>query len=264
MEPLDFFDCNCMIGKVSKPPPSHFATKERLLEEMDYLCIREAAVFHTLARDYSPWVGNAELMTEIEGEERLHGCWVFPLHPDPGTKPQDMVNEMLARGVKVARLFPPYSNGYVVSPLACGGLFEALAVHRIPVLLTGSDLGRHPAVTPQKEPTAFSVQNICDLCETYPRMPIIIVRFNYQNLRIIFPMLERFPNLYLEISYFTAHRGIELLCKSWGAERILFGTGMPVNHPAVALMLVRYARISDEEKQMVAAHNFRRLLSEVC
>lgn len=264
MEPLDFFDCNCMIGMVVKPAPRYFATKKALLEEMDYLQIRESAVFHAMARDYAPPVGNDRLAEEIRGEARLHGCWVLSLHPDPGMRrAQDVVDEMLRRGIKLTRLFPPYCNAYVVSKWACRGLFEALESHRIPLLLSNSELGRHPAVTPQREPSGFSAQNVYEICETYPKLPVIIIRFNYQNLRIVFPMLEHLPNLFLEISYYNAHRGIELLTKAFGAERLLFGTGMPLTNPSVGLTLVRYANISHEEKQMIAGRNLRRLISEV-
>lgn len=252
-----------MIGKVVKPTPSHFSSKARLLEEMDYLRIDEAVVFHTLARDYSNPVGNAQLLTELEGDPRLHPCWVLPLHPDPDTRPATLIDAMRAHGVKVARLYPTFANAYDVSTAACGGLFEALEERHIPVLLTGSDLGRHPAVTPQKEPAGFSQQNIAELCARYPKLPIIIVRFNNQNMRTIFPMLEKYANLYLEISYFTTHRGVDIITQAFGGGRLLFGTGMPMTHPGVPLMLVRYAAISDEDKRLIAGDTFRRLLREV-
>jgi predicted TIM-barrel fold metal-dependent hydrolase len=119
-------------------------------------------------------------------------------------------------------------------------------------------------MTPEAEPFGFSVENIVELCQSYPNLPVVIIRFNYENTRLAFRLLNRFPNLLLEISYYSTPRGIELLTRAFGAKRLLFGTGMPAINPGVALTLVRYANISDDEKRMIAGDNLRQLLKDVC
>jgi predicted TIM-barrel fold metal-dependent hydrolase len=260
MSDLAFFDCNCYIGKTAKPAPLAFSSAEALLEDMDYYRIEQAVVTHAAARDYAPAVGNAAVLTELAGHERLLPCWVVPAHADPLGRPAaEVVAEMLARGVRVARMFPPSPAPYSLDAWARSDYFAALEAHRIPLLLTRSDLARHPDDMTQ----GFSADNIYVLCKAFPHLPIIIVRFNYTYTRIAFALLRECPNLYLELSYFTIHRGVELFTRSFGAERLIFGTGTPVNNPGTALMLVRYANISDEERRLIAGDNLRRLLSEV-
>ncbi|MCZ7568816.1 MAG: amidohydrolase family protein [Ardenticatenaceae bacterium] len=264
METLDFFDSNCRLGQHRRATPPSLVTARDVVAELDHLEIREAVVYHATAQEYLPSIGNADIVRAVACEPRLHASWVLPLHPDPGAPPAaQTVTEMLAHGVRVARLFPPASEGYLVAPWACGGLFEALEQHRVPVLLSGSDLSRAPGVTPHNGAPGFSVGNIYELCERYPSLPLIITRFNYSHLRVALPMLARFPNLFVEISYFTAHGGIELFCETIGASRIIFGTGMPSGGPGGALVLVRYAAITHEEKQLIASANLRRLISSV-
>lgn len=260
MTTLDFFDCNCFLGPVNRPPLWSYKVPADLLEDMDHFGIREAAVTHTVARDYNQDIGNREIVEALEGQPRLYGCWVLRVHGNASEPPiESQLEGMLAAGVRVVRLYPPPRHPYAISDWATRGLWGALAERRIPVLLTASDLGKHPDDTT----AGFSADNIYALCREYPELPVIIVRFNYTSTRIVMPILERCPNLHLEISYFTLHRGVELITRLFGAERLIFGTGAPVNNPGLALALVRYANVSDDERRSIAGGNFRRLLEEV-
>ena len=81
--------------------------------------------------------------------------------------------------------------------------------------------------------------------------------------RRLFPLLEQYPNLYIETSYYVVHRGIELICRHFGAERLLFGTGLPQRAPGPAITALSYSQISDQERALIASGNLRRLLAEV-
>jgi hypothetical protein len=260
MKDHKFLDANAFIGAESKPEPMTFHTKADLLAELDYYHIDEAVVTHTAARDHNEGYGNALLDDELEGEPRLHRCWVLPVHPDPDQEPiVQQVGAMVDAGVRMARVYPPHRVPLTVTPWLGYEVFGALEAHRAPVLLTDSDLGAWPDLGKQ----GYTAEMIYDLCKAFPGLPIIVVRFNYQLMRVIHPMLREFDNLYLEISNYTTHRGVELLVKDFGSERLIFGTGMPMQNPGAALALVRYAAISDAQKRDIAGDNLRRLMSEV-
>ncbi len=257
MTELDFFDCNTRIGRPARPSPGAFHTKKGLLAEMDYLGISEALVYHVDALGSS--VGNTQLLDEINGETRLHGCWILPPHyqvdfPDPAST----VDEMLNHGVTVARIVPPYYHANIVADWASGGLFQALEAHRVPLMIAGSQLGKHPDDTRP----GYSAQNVYDICTTYPRLPVVIVHLNWSATRILIPLMKACPNLLVEISYYSSHRGVEFLAQHFGAERILFGTGMPETG-RVALAMVTYAAVSAAERQLIAGGNLRALLAQV-
>ena len=80
---------------------------------------------------------------------------------------------------------------------------------------------------------------------------------------LLLPLLKECPNLHVEVSYFTAHRGVEYLTQNIGAERIIFGSGLPWGPPGPGKVAVNYAAISDEERRLIAGDNLRRLLNEV-
>ena len=78
---ISFFDGNCVIGMRSIrrsgcAGEAEFYSLEDLLAEMDYAGIDDALVYHSLAKEYVPMLGNRQLMDEISGHERLHPCWV--------------------------------------------------------------------------------------------------------------------------------------------------------------------------------------------
>lgn len=260
MVDLKFIDSNCYVGKMAVPGPLGFDSVSALLEDMDYYQIEQAVVTHAEARDFSADVGNHALLPQLAGCDRLIPCWVLPAHPVPeAPAAKSGVEQMLAAGVRVARMFPPRRAAYSLEFWARSDYFAALEDHRIPLLITGSDLGRHP------DDTTFglSADNIYAICQAHPRLPIIVVRFNYTFTQIVFPMLRDCPNLHLEISYYTTHRGLELITRDFGPERLIFGTGTPVGNPGLPLMRVRYANISDDERALIAGGNMRRLLNEV-
>lgn len=253
MAQLNFFDCNTYIGRQRKSSPLAFHTVEGLLAEMDYLGIDEAVVYHVTG-------GNGSLMQAIKGHERLHGCWVYPLHHYPSMpEPIKVVEDMLNQGVKITRLLPSFYYANLVADWACGKLFSAFEAYRTPVLLTDSDLGKFPDETRP----SYSAQNIYDICQHYPRMPLVIMRLNFSAMNVIHPLMNQCPNLYVEISYYTPHQGVEQLVQHFGPERILFGTGMPYNGPGVALGLMRYSELTDEARALIASGNLRRLMAEV-
>ena len=80
------------------------------------------------------------------------------------------------------------------------------------------------------------------------------------NFRTLFTLMERYPNLYLETSYMQGHDAIALIAGRWGAERLIFGTGLPVWDPGMAITGLTYASFSVEERDAVAAGSLQRLI----
>jgi predicted TIM-barrel fold metal-dependent hydrolase len=165
----------------------------------------------------------------------------------------------LNQGVRVARIFPPYYHATAVGEWAAGELFRALEAHRLPLMIAGSELGKHPDDTRP----GYSAQNVYDICQAHPQLPVVVVHLNWSATRILHPLMHSCSNLFVEISYYSTHRGVEFLARQFGADRILFGTGMPETSPGVGLALVLYAGVSDEERRLIAGDNLRRLLADV-
>ena len=68
-------------------------------------------------------------------------------------------------------------------------------------------------------------------------------------------------NLYLDVASSQPHVGmIERFVKEVGAERVLFGSDMPVLEPAAQLGRVAYAEISEDNKEKILGRNVQQLL----
>ncbi len=252
---LLLFDANCQLGpsdfSVSGSPTS--ATE--LTEEMDNRGISEALVYHATASGYNPGIGNARLAGEISGIPRLHASWVvLPHYTDEMETPDSLVKAAMATGARSVRMFPA-RHRFLLSDWSANELLEKLSEHRLPLFL-------------DYERTHWA-QNVVDydsvyrICKEFPYLPLILVREGIGSARYLYPLLERFGNLHVEISYYQPPRGIEDISKKFGANHLLFGTGLPIYEAGPVISMLFYSDIALEEKRMIAGDNLRSLLHAV-
>jgi predicted TIM-barrel fold metal-dependent hydrolase len=97
-------------------------------------------------------------------------------------------------------------------------------------------------------------------CRAYPALPLVLLREPQANFRTLFPLLERYPNLYVETSYLQGHDAIRLLVERWGAGRLVFGTGLPVWDPALPITGLTYAGLQAAALAAVAGGTLQGLL----
>ena len=244
---LRWFDCNARIGPWSNPQPEQFTDIDGLLAAWDRVGIEAGLVHHTWAWEWAPPQGNAKLLGEIAGHERLRPCFVaLP----PGTRETEPPSEFAAmvRSMGGAvRIFPNMHN-WRVSEWCAGALFDALAEQGVPVLV---DVGE------------IDWEGIAGVLERHPGMPLIVLGFYYRCDRYAYPLLERYADLYLESNTYGVFEGVEMVCARFGAERLIFSTALPELEAAGPMALVTYADIPDADKRKIAGGTMRRLLGEV-
>lgn len=248
------FDANCMLGRRSIHTPLNTPiTVPDLLAEMDRLRIAEALVYHAMAMDGHPEEGNARLMREIAGHPRLHPCWV--LLPTTGEMPpsEQLVTQMREQGVRAARLCPGQHH-YPVTEANVGDLLSALEAARIPLFI---DFG----MAHWSEDKA-DMRELDALCSQHPNLAFIVVGEGMAAPRRLFPFWQRHRNLYLETSYYQVHQGLSEIANRFGADRLLFGSGLPVRAPGPPLMLLRYDFLQDADRAAISGGTLRRLLSQ--
>ena len=166
----------------------------------------------------------------------------------------ETVETMRATNVRAA-LLAPRSYRLALREWGIGPLLERLAARRIPTFMDFSVFSWSSE--------AIDWDGLLEIGQAFPDLPLILVRANIGSNRQLFPLLEQLPNLHIETSYYTVHRGIELACRQFGARRALFGTSMPFRSPGPAITALMYARISETERALVGGDNLRRLLEEV-
>jgi len=95
----------------------------------------------------------------------------------------------------------------------------------------------------------------------HPKVKLILGHMGGADWFDAILVAERHRNIYLEICSSIVERGmIESAVRRVGAERVLFGTDMPLLDPVVSLSKVLDAEISESEKDLILGENMRKIL----
>lgn len=243
-----FLDCSCVIGRRKTVIPGSYYETEELVRKLKYYGIEGAFAYHSMAKEYSPSVGNQMLNDEIKNFPFIRGVWVvMPHHTGEFPHPAVLREEMKKNNIKAVRMFPS-SHGYTLSGWCCGELLEMLESCRIPLMLGVREAD-------------FNTLN--NLLSDYPELRVILTDMYYSAGRNIYPLLKKFKNLYIETIGYKIFGGIEEFCRLFGAHRLIFGSGMPVYSGGSAAAMINYAQINHEEKCMIAGENLEKLLGGV-
>jgi predicted TIM-barrel fold metal-dependent hydrolase len=246
------FDANVLLGPLACRPldaPEDVSVLEAVLAAYG---IDQALVTHTYAKWHQPVIGNARLVQEIFAHPRLCACWiVLPAGTDEVPSGEQQVAELLASGARAARLCPA-AHRLSLEPWELDSLLGPLAERRVPLFLDMDNTHWSEA-----RPWHF----VEWACRTFPTLPLVLLREPQSNLRTLFPLLDRCPNLIVETSYFQAHDGIALVVERWGAHRMVFGTGLPIWDPGLPLAGIRFAGLSAADYAAVAGGTLRALLA---
>ncbi len=249
---MALFDINAAIGRV---PNSRlgFDTAEALLTEMDRLGIGEALVYHRLAEDADIMRGNALLMEAIRGHDRLHPCWVMaPSALGDLPEAEYWVKDASDAGVKAVRIFPRHSL-YTLSQWCMGSLCATLENVEMPLLI---DYGPH--MWPERVIPWDWIKNLCD---QYPRLPIVVVGITPGEARDMWALLPQVKNLFLEYHAFCTANALELMAAAGFGEAMIFGTGLPLRAGECTVEQTLRSSLEPEDLADVSRNTARRILS---
>lgn len=249
MEKLKFFDCNCSVGRVPCPYLLDIPDADGLLREMKAAGIEEALVYHSVARDADPPLGNRLLLEALDGKDSLYPCWVaLPHHTGEIPPPSQLLKEMDDNNVRAVRMYPTNMfHSFSMEDWNIGGLLDTLEEAHVPLLL---------------DIEIVWWETIQKLCEKHPGLPVVATNVSYRHNRFAYPLFERYDNVYVEMSRYFGACTIEDVVNRFGSRHILFGTNMPQYTGTAAVPLITYADIPREDKEAIAGGTMRTLLKE--
>lgn len=231
--------------------PGEFPTAAALVDHLDYLGIDRALAWHYRARDLNPATGNRALLAELAATPAADGR----LFPAFVLTPADCFEHgaMAAlraffreRAPRALRLFPQSSR---FDPRTVERALAALAGFRPLVLVDFRELCAAPG----------GCRALEELASRFPAVAFAITEIMWGHFNSAIDLLWRAANVYIDISWLHMRESIEFLRDEFGAERILFGTGFKAHYGA-AIAALAHARLTDEERRLVAAGNAERLL----
>jgi len=235
-----YFDCNVCIGKHGTKPPLEPWRTEDILRTMERCGIAGALVYHGMAKDYAPKYGNNLLEAELAKSARLFGCYVVgPNHAGDFYDPDAMLADIQHIGCVAARMFPK-KHKYAADERTMGGVYRMLAGAGLPLFVEYNEIDRR------------------DLAETlgsHPGLKVVLLGVSWGQERILFPLMDSFPNLHTDLSYLQSNRIIEIMHERYGLERVLFGSNLPRQSAGAARAFADYSDLPMAELQKFAGGN---------
>jgi hypothetical protein len=253
-EQLQFLDCNMWIGRpTASPLVPRFVTEYNLAslqKWMERYRIRGGIVSHFASKDYDPVAGNEMLLNALAGTNLWAGIVLVPEMFESEKVGNNYLADVVARGARLVRLFP-LTHRFTLHAWCSGALLSALEAWHLPLTLWH---------------TETSWDMIRSICISYPDLTVIIEGTPQKILyhtRFFYPLLGECPNLRLELHNFSLFLSVEDVVARFGANRLIYGSYMPIFDPNASMMQVTHARISVEEKRRIAHKNLAEMIAGV-
>lgn len=245
-----FFDVNIVVGKRAVCYPGSYYDRETIEKKMAQYGIARALVYHDAAREDDPGKGNRLTLEFTNQSDKFYPVFVtIPHHTRPEFAPCKFLEELRAHKVRAVKIFPGAdAHNFMLHKVVSGELFEMLEANRIPLLIGHNQAG---------------LNDIYGIAQEFQDLRMIVTDFTYRQDRNLYALMDKMENVYIETIGYKTFGGIEEFCRHFGAHRLLYGSGMPLYSGASAVSMIRYAEISEEEKEKIAYKNLDRLLSEV-
>lgn len=211
------------------------------MSELDRFGIQRALVSHFAAEEYDAEEGNQALARDTRGfAGRLTPAW--SALPDSNS-----IRLLAGRRPAAVRLsFGVHKHNFSFESWCAGELFEYLQANSILTLVAREEI---------------EWNSLASVLENFPRLPVLLLETGYRGDRYLFPLLERHSNLYFDSSTYVAHRQLETFVERWGADRLVFGSRLPLYSPGAALAVLATARIPEPARLAIAGGTLRKLLN---
>jgi len=248
MKKLEFFDCEVIFGNPGFKREGSPITKEEILARFERYGIDRAMMRYEYSATGIPRVGNMELLDKIREDKNLLPVWyALPHYTGDFPAPDELIRQMKEHNVRMLALV---GGNWTVGEWTCGELFSAMEAHKIPLFLPLNRL-------------ANGFAGLYDILCNHPKLRVIVTAVRYTCLRDLYPLLALFPELRVCTSTLRTQMGIEEVAEKFGADRLIFGSGMPGISGASSVALITYCKLDEARKQMIAAGNLDKLLKEV-
>lgn len=239
---MKFIDINGMTGPWHKGN-LRFSSPQELKSEMNRLGIEKTLAFDSRAWLYNPHEGNEYTFSSYSETPCIFPVPVYTNMAEfelTGHRPECCV-----------RMFPSDHN-YLFEPWSVDLLFSRLSGTETPVLLD---------CKPGQSGGRISYDSVFRVAQAFPKVPIVLLSIGYRSLRMLYPLMKKCENTFIDTSTFIPFRGIEFLVEALGAKRILFGTRMPFIDGGASIGRLLYANILTKDKELIAYGNAERIMN---
>ena len=187
-------------------------------------------------------------------EKLLDACRSFPQFiPVPAVRPDFGLWQELKTAAAV--LYPSYHQYSLLAAETVEMVEELLKKKILPVIVIREEdeRGQHPLC---KVPPA-DIEEINQLAGKFPDSPFIVLNaYGYEFTKF------NAPNIYADTAFAESFPALSGVVKSFGTQRLLFGSHAPFFCVSAALSKLQYHQLTPEDISAVAHKNIERLLNE--
>jgi predicted TIM-barrel fold metal-dependent hydrolase len=231
------------IVDVNAVIPSGLDGAGRLARERERIGVASALARHADAVAADPVVGTRRAIEAAE--DASLGILAIAVVTPSTERAVASVPEIARAGVRGFWLGADSWYGRAATPSAATAeLVDAVARTGLPLLVPIAEWGDATAIGRLTEGLGVAV---------------ILVGAHYTHIADDLAAANRYPQLHLETSGLAHLGAIERVVAAVGAERLLFGSGMPQRPPSAPLEAVVAARIGDADRRAILGGNAQRL-----
>lgn len=241
-----YIDANAALGRTNYREVGIPYKTESLLEQMKYHRVHASLVNSSVSRDYAFTKGNSELINEIKKSERLMGLAVVVPHVEYELENgYGYLDQLLEAGIKGFKVYPKASN-HIFDPFTIEKLAGYMIEKNIPLFVNAWHT---------------SWQEMRENLAAFPELNMVLCNTSWTSNRNLFPLLEKFDNLYFDISANQANDILQTCKKHFGIDRVLYGTDYPNKVMGALKASVEYSELSEGDKDKIAHLNVAKLLN---
>ncbi|MBE5737423.1 MAG: hypothetical protein E7348_03390 [Clostridiales bacterium] len=243
MKQRRYFDVAATIGRRQWRPDFPYKPQD-LIDDMAYARVHGALCFNAESLDYSYVAANREMIKASKENKRILSAAMIPAayKYEAGS---DYLKELTDSGVKTFYFAPDRMrnplNAIDYEPIA-----EYMIRNNMPLLI---------------QPDYTNYRDFKEFLTAFPELKVIAVEYYWQCNRQLFMLLEKHANLYFEVGGNQSNDCLAFVKRNFGINRALFGTQWPVRSMSAIKALVEYADVSEQDKDLVAFGNAKRLFN---
>jgi len=229
---------------------------KRILEDND---ISNLIVTNNISLVYDWDFGNRKLINSnlTSQKSNLYYCYILTPEVYFTYDLNKYLNKAYLDNVRLLRFFPKqqlfYINDYYMKKI-----FKLLSYKKFPIMLDLKELD----VTGNKY---FDINSLEELLNKNKNLPVILETSLKQCMfnRFYFPLLEKYKNLYLEISGMLLIDQIEGYVEKFGSERLIFGTNYPNLAVEISPNRIILSEMDKTDKENIAFNNINNILKGI-
>jgi len=216
---------------------------ERLLAMADKYRLKQILSLSLKGVLYDDDEGNAETLRSARHHREI--IPVATIDPRKYFKKSNKVSRLKDQGFKMLRLFPDL-QGWPIEYLPFYAILEELEEAGMPLMISLPGCGDATRIVKITKGSAF---------------PIIMTNIWYGLYSEIISAALASNNIYAETHWFDSPDAYEVLADAIGANRIIFGSMMPLYYFHASYLLLKNTGISKKQKDLIGSENIKKLIS---